>query len=170
MKNDRVGKCSQCKKDSAWNTPAIYQGELWCNRCADDDRQDRMFHSIKQHLKDGEVEYTGGVVYNGIVVWVNCSAAWADGGGTAIPITDSEKTMTPELFAIAMDELYNHQHRFRCTSCHVTINDADAGGRPLFAGKVCKPCWEKHKEFLADEVKKGHVCRMCNRPYGDCCC
>jgi len=59
---------------------------------------------------------------------------------------------------------------FRCTDCNNEFYIGDIGGRPLFAGKVCKKCWNLHLLKLEREKIEGKICRNCGECYSNCCC
>jgi hypothetical protein len=171
---------------------------ILCDSCAGADRSGSILHGIEQRRKwNGDLEYDRNPHYrmNGhtLVFYMNTSGGWTNGqykgshvtvhkpnwsinawtsDGAAFPLVGSEPIVairSPELILGIMEETIN-MSMFRCTSCSKTLKVEDLGGRPLFAGKVCKPCWQKHLEALESQKKLGHVCRMCGEPYGNCCC
>ena len=98
--------------------------------------------------------------------------AYTDGGSISFKLnhfTNSMALYNPEMILDMMWEI-EYTNRFVCTSCGYIFSKDKIGGYPLFAGRVCPDCWKEHLIKLDDEVKKGHVCRNCRRPYGDCCC
>ena len=110
---------------------------------------------------------------NGVVVWndgTKNTAAWVRGGSTVWPLTKEEEILAPEELYSLIESKWQKGQFYRCTGCGMEMKVQEVAGWPLFAGCACKPCWEKHLGNLEEERKKGHVCRMCGRPYGDCCC
>lgn len=107
---------------------------------------------------------------HGIVIADDLSMAWFDDGARSWPIYEDERANIPVDEYAKMIALKRENKIFRCTSCKLEFPDSAIGGRPLFAGIVCKPCWEKHLAHLEDQRKKGHVCRFCGQPYDNCCC
>jgi len=175
MKNTTVNKiavpkCYHCKRDAQWNTPALDpKGNLWCNRCVDDDRSGTVFTSVCQFIEDGKYVPTGGVVLNGVVVWEDRST-WTEGGSRAVKLTEEEQKLSPLEIAQLLDKEHNVDGLTRCTGCGVKMTKDQIAGYPLFAGVVCAPCNEKHLASLDAQRKSGQVCRMCRQPYGACCC
>ena len=167
---EKVGKCSQCNRDAGWNTPCLdEQDNLWCDGCADKSRDNIMFRGINQFVKDGKFQFTGGVTFNGVVVWKDYSC-WTEGGSRACHLTAEEKTKPVDEVARLINQEYNVEKITRCTGCDKKMTKDEIAGYPLFAGVCCSSCMEDHKRHLEEQVNKGHVCGMCRRPYGDCCC
>jgi len=165
-----VGTCYKCHQSAKWNTPALDEGNnLWCDGCVDSDRSGIMFRSVDQFMEDGFYVFTGGVVLNGIVVWKD-KHTWTEGGSRAVHLTKEEKEMDVEEIAEMLNKEHNIDGLTRCTGCGIKMTQDQIAGYPLFAGVVCAPCNEKHKEHLNEERRRGHVCRMCGQPYGNCCC
>lgn len=168
----RVGPCSKCKRDAAWNTPCIDgHGNLWCDDCAK--RQPgTLFIGVRQHLGEHgfQRDQHETLVLDGVVLWGRTVGrmCWLDGGRTSYPLTLDEQRMDPKdlLFAIVARVKTGHA---RCSECSVDIVKTE-GRRTLFAGLVCEPCHDKHVAKLDAQRRAGHVCGMCRRPYGDCCC
>ena len=112
-----------------------------------------------------------GVSFNGVVVWADRST-WVEGGSRSVTLTAAEKALSVEDIARMLHEEHNVQGLWRCTGkdCGAKMKYEDVAGWPLFAGCCCKPCMDKHAESLKEEVRKGHVCGMCRKPYGACYC
>lgn len=173
----RVGHCTKCGEDAAWNTPYLDpDGNLICNRCGYD--SPAILKGVSQFLDEAGnykpsdySEYTK----QGIVLWskpgsVKC---WWYNGGRSYPLTageEKEASKNPEAFLEMLEEKITKQGLVRCTGCGVEIKESEIAGRPLFAGVDCKACWAKHLTHIENERKSGQVCRMCRKPYSLCCC
>jgi hypothetical protein len=94
---------------------------------------------------------------------------WVEGGQQAFPLNDEEKRLDPEQLLKHVYEEYVIGNKYRCTGCKKDFLKPPAE-RPLFAGAVCPDCKIVHEEKLAEQSRKGQVCSMCHRPYGDCSC
>jgi hypothetical protein len=112
---------------------------------------------------------------NGVVVWNDeengNTHAWVRDGSTGWFIRPEEKRLNPVKF----NQLIQSQWQlgkgvYRCTSCGVEMKEIVVDSWPLFAGCVCKACGDKHRIHLQDQISKGHVCRMCGKPYDACSC
>ena len=112
----------------------------------------------------------------GVLMWAEPKYhfhCWYKGGQTSYPI-DAEQIEAIrkdgiEAFMKWLDRR-TKSGLIKCTACGRQMHETDVAGRPLFAGVNCADCWKKHQEHLELEKKKGHVCRMCGQPYGNCCC
>ena len=165
-----VGNCTKCGRNAQYNSPALdASSNLVCDNCADKDRSNTIFYSINQFKINGEYEFTGGVVLNGVVVWKDKSA-WIEGGSRGTHLTEEEKKLTPTEIAHILNVEFNGNGILRCTGCGTKMKKNEVASYPLFAGVACKECDVKHKQNLENERAKGHVCRMCGQPYGNCCC
>ena len=190
-----VLKCSECGGNASVNTPGIDEdGNIICHICLDKMRDNKLRFGIKQRSdEDGTLQpsSTCDRFYNGHTLVFYPNENWTrkdsfrygikhphysisayTNDGAVFPLTTSEEMIAigdPFCILNMMDE-YISTGEFRCTTCHGEFKIEDIGGRPLFAGKVCKKCWEKHIQDLHEEKKKGHVCSMCGEPYGNCCC
>jgi hypothetical protein len=187
--------CSICHNNASVNTPAVDDhGNIICHNCLDGLRDDTLRYGINQRYdSSGGLDSDSALhhFYNGhtLTFYKNTAGknikgkritlvkpmydihAWTN-DHAAFPLTDSEKISAikdPLTILRFMDNCIKH-HQFRCTTCHGMFMLDDIGGRPLFAGKVCKSCWEKHLQHLENQRKAGHVCGMCGHPYDDCCC
>ena len=187
--------CSQCHKTASVNTPGIDSaGRILCHNCLRDSRDGVMRYGIEQRSNSfGDLVPTRNPEFflNGHTlrfrikeVWRNVHgkrfgyshplwevSAWIN-DGASFPIDEDERVMfivDPKEY-FQMIQRFEDQGLFRCTTCHKDLPLKELGGRPLFAGKVCKPCWAKHLEFLECEKKAGHTCSRCRQPYGNCSC
>lgn len=172
MKCDRVGKCSKCGRDAAWNTPHV-DGEntLFCNRCAYDSR---VFLIGVSQFKDEDGNYARDSL--GHFTKNHCTlsggSAYSNDGSKAFIMTSEEKELAkvdPESILdkiIAMREA----KRYRCTNCGIEMDESEVGAYPLFAGVICKKCAVEYEKHVEHERKTGQVCRMCRQPYSLCCC
>lgn len=92
--------------------------------------------------------------------------------GAAFPLSQTEQLeaiQNPKSVFYLMSRMKD-KGLFRCTTCGSDTPESEIGGRPLFAGKVCKKCWGEHLKHLDEQRKNGHVCTMCGHPYDNCCC
>ena len=188
--------CSKCKESASVGTPGINKdGQILCPNCLRDARDNTLRYSIKQRSNsfgDLEPEETHmDFFYNGHTLRFRKKEKWNRWGelrygyslplweisawtndNAAFPIFDGEKVKfieDPSRFFRVVEHHEKHKV-FRCTTYKKISYTAELGGRPLFAGKVCKPCWAKHLAFLESEKKSGHTCSMCGQPYGNCSC
>lgn len=185
--NGRVGNCTLCGDPAGVNTPHIRPtGELVCNHCADvsdeflvgvgqfygPDGKFIFLTDFRHFAKRGAVlsiyinthKRTGERIYD--------VSAWITGGSHSWPLTNVEEELAfkdPEklLDGIADTEASGN---FRCTDCEEIFPHGAIAGYPLFSGRVCADCMEKHRKKLEQEIRDGHVCRMCGQPYSNCCC
>jgi len=188
--------CSVCGKSAQYNTPCIDdEGNIICERCRETLNDGKMRRGIEQHRNvncmlesDSSMHFflNKGVIsfyYNRHVetlgkekIWIfepmYSISAYTDYGRTSFPLNREEKleAIASPKSALLLIDMYDVKRWFRCTTCGKHFTESEVAGRPLFAGKVCKDCWKKHLESLENERKKGHVCRMCGQPYGNCCC
>jgi DNA-directed RNA polymerase subunit RPC12/RpoP len=188
--------CSVCGKSAQYNTPCIDdEGNIICERCRENFKDGKMRRGIEQHRNvNGLLESDGSMHFflnKGVVAFYNNShaemigkekvrlhepmysiSAYTDYGRTTFPLNRDEKldAIANPKAALLLIDMYNMNCWFRCTTCGKRFDEHEVAGRPLFAGKVCKTCWDLHLEYLEDERKKGNVCRMCGQPYGNCCC
>lgn len=96
--------------------------------------------------------------------------AYANDGQLIIPLSDEEKKLDPAELLTKLDTEYNQYDKIRCTGCGKLCTHEEIKGYPLFVGAACEPCWQRHLAHLEDQRRKGHVCRMCGKPYDNCCC
>lgn len=88
--------------------------------------------------------------------------------GKAFKLHPEDKTRTiADLVEVIEKERKAGQNR--CTSCGCYVSKEEAN-YPLFAGINCPVCWKKHLKKADEERRRGHVCRMCRKPYSFCCC
>jgi len=176
------------------------QGNIVCHLCLDKMRDSVLRFGIKQRSdEDGTLNPDGNChrFYNGhtLIFYLNENwnrkASFKQKGsfrygikhpyysisaytndGAVFPLTEFENidAIRNPFFILQMIDNFVKLGKFRCTDCHNEFRIDDLGGRPLFAGKVCKLCWEKHLLHLKNEKKEGHICSMCGEPYGNCCC
>jgi hypothetical protein len=172
---------------------------LYCEKCAANERSGKMFYGVEKqvdwrrfpkqdpdnlrYMKNGCLivftrtykAYPGGDIrLNNPTFSIR---AYTSGGSTVFPIRHVKKNIylessiynNPE---VLLEYMWNIEKtdRFMCTSCEMVFPKDKIAGYPLFAGRVCKKCWDEHLDALEEERKKGHVCGNCGRPYGDCCC
>jgi len=188
-------KCSSCGENASVNTPGIDEnGTILCHNCLDKSRDCIMRFGIQQRSDSfGALTPDSNLhrFYNGNTLVFYPSESWTRKGnfrygfrnplysisaytndGSVFPLTPSEvvDAIKNPFQILKMMDKYITSDQFRCTTCHGEFKIDDLGGRPLFAGKVCKKCWEEHLKDLENEKKKGNVCRMCGEPYGNCCC
>lgn len=171
-----VGKCSKCSKEAAWNTPCIDKaGKLFCNKCAYESNE--ILQGVKQWLnEDGTFvripewkrshisvcqEFTDTVEHFYL--------AWYNNGSICYPVGEDENYLSPEELINKIETMLANGD-FKCTDCKGIYKEGEEGGYPLFAGRVCKSCWEEHLKAIKQEYKEGHVCRMCRQAYSECCC
>ena len=172
----RIGKCSKCDKEAAWNTPHIDgDGNLFCNRCAEE--SPIMLKGISQHTDDqGNYlpDQFGVRTKNHCIVWSNPEyvCAWTDDGGRGYRLTPEEKLLASSDPESLLDKMANMRaaNRYRCTGCGLEMDKSEVHSFPLFAGVACTACGKKHGEQIEHERKTGQVCRMCRQPYSLCCC
>lgn len=111
---------------------------------------------------------------DGITVWAEngvITHAWVSDGGKAWFLSDEEKKLAPEVLHAKIKEAWkNGDGVWRCSECGKEMKKEEVAGWPLFAGVACSECWLKHLDHLKEQRRLGQVCRMCNRPYDDCCC
>jgi len=172
----RVKQCSQCGTERIVNTPCVDpEGNVWCESCVKQDKTGILFQGIDQHLDDeGNVKRQGYYMKCGCTVWPDRNyRAYTDKGSRAVHLTPEEKRMPVEE---VLDKLIDMRKRgfYRCTGddkylCNKEVPEAEAKF-PLFAGTNCPECWKKHQEHLAEQRRKGHVCRRCGKPYDACYC
>jgi hypothetical protein len=173
-----VGKCTLCGRNAKYNTPKLRgdNGQLVCDSCGDEGKpEDVVLIGVEQFLKDGQYELTKSwetYELNGNLVWIYTDSdkvnAWTRGGQQAFHFNDSEYGMSViEMFHL-METKVDDNH-YRCTGCNGDF-EGKPSGYPLFAGVTCSECWLKHKEHMEEQRKAGHVCSMCRKPYGECCC
>lgn len=176
--------CSKCGKDAAWNTPYMdSKGNVWCDTCSKNSKGVFLM-GISQHLRDDKFFKLddNGIHYcfNNCVMSIHMQrpgvrpsvAVWYEGGIRSYPINEKEydkALFEPLSFLTKLSKEVAKGHRW-CTNCEKKMIKEEVAGYPLFAGVACPACWKKHLEHLEDEKKKGHVCRMCGQPYGNCCC
>ena len=172
----RIGKCSKCGKEAAWNTPHIDgKGNLFCNRCAYESPE--MLIGIDQYT-DYQGHYkpdrSGVRTKNHCVVWTNLDhmTDWTDDGGRGYRLTDEEKALAvsnPEKLLDKMAAM-RAANRYRCTGCGSEMAKSEVYSFPLFSGVACSECGKEHDKQIEHERKTGQVCRMCKQPYSLCCC
>lgn len=96
-------------------------------------------------------------------------SVWVNQGRRHFPLTPEEQSMDAEdLKGRIEGEM--EAGIARCTSCKIHINETDIAGYPLFAGAVCKKCWEKHLAAVEHQRKTGNCCLICGAPRLQCCC
>jgi len=182
MKKVPVGNCFNCKKPAQWNEPGLTwitsnpddNRRLWCCGCIKADRSGIVFRLIEQlcdPVKEDLQKYTftGGVAFNGVIVWKDCST-WIQGGSRSVKLTEEEKKLSPIEIARLINEEHNVQGLTRCTGCGTKMTKDQIAGYPLFSGVCCAPCMKKHGEHLQEQKLRGHVCGMCGKPYDACYC
>ena len=188
--------CSRCKKDASIGIPCIdSRGHILCHNCLREVRDNVLRFGIEQRSNvHGELlpPRNSEFVMNGHTLRFHFKEVWKridprPRFGYSHPLWDvSAWTNDEAAFPLTKDECiqfiinpaeyfnlvqrYEDQGLFRCTSCKETFPLDRLGGRPLFAGKVCKACWKKHLDHLADQKKKGNTCSMCGEPRDNCCC
>ena len=168
----RVGKCSVCGKDAAWNTPAIDKdGKLYCNTCAYKSKE--MLVGIAQSLnKDGAYELNDIRYKNNCVLWIDAPCAWTNSGGVSFRLREDEKILAKQDPEKILDLMANMviNNETRCTSCEKDIHSNDKRMRILFAGVLCEDCIPEYEKMVQHQRDTGQVCRMCKQPYALCCC
>lgn len=172
----RIGKCSKCGKDAAWNTPHIdSDGNIFCNRCAEESPV--MLRGIAQWTDDGGnilPDQFGVRTKNQCTIWINAGyeSAWTDGGRHGYKLTDEEKASMAADPEALLDKMITMRaaNRYRCTGCGADLDKSEVACFPLFAGVACAACGKKHGERIEHERKTGRVCTMCRQPYSLCCC
>jgi hypothetical protein len=171
---ERVGKCSVCGKDAAWNTPHIDEdNNLYCNRCAYDSTI--MLTGINQYMKYGKyvVDSAGHYTKNHCTVCIKRGVyGWTDSGRYSYFMNDNTKEIAekdPE-FVIDTMILMRSLDMFRCSDCGMMMHRTDVASFPLFAGVLCKKCNVGYTQKIENERKTGHVCMRCIQPYSLCCC
>ena len=55
--------------------------------------------------------------------------------------------------------------KHECAKCQKEVAPGKLVG--LFVPHLCIECLDALRQ---DQIKKGHVCIMCRKPYADCCC
>lgn len=191
-------KCSVCGENASVNTPGIDEnGNIVCHVCLDKMRDGVLRCGIEQRSGEDGTLYPDSNCsryYNGNTLRFYPNEEWSRKGykkgfrygikhpyykisaytndGAIFPLLEFEiiNAICRPLSVLRMMDNTIEQGEFRCTDCHKLFRIEELGGRPLFAGKVCKPCWKKHLLSLKEEQKKGHVCSRCGEPYGNCCC
>jgi len=182
---ERIGNCTICGRNAGFNTPKLRSdnGQLVCDTCGDSglkELNDIVLIGVDQLLDDnGEIvaETHDWETYqlNDIVIWLNKEtgkpeSAWTDNGRRCFSFSDDEKLLDFcelewfDFIARRVDESH-----YRCSGCKKDFEGKPAG-YPLFAGVVCPDCNGKHKQHIADQVKQGHICLVCGKPYGYCYC
>lgn len=172
----------------------ITEYKTYCGHCAKKDRSDKLFYEVSNYLNErGYPENLGhnqGYMCNGCMLIFNQSRyifpggnirvyrphfdvlAYTDGGSIVFKLDEEMRlsAIIDPVFTLKRIRGIDQDGKFVCTSCGKMFTKDKIAGYPLFAGRVCPECWQKHLEHLEDERKKGHVCRMCRRPYSDCAC
>jgi len=172
----RIGKCSKCGKDAAWNTPHTDdKGNLFCNRCAKESPV--MLSGIAQWTDDAgnyKPDQFGVRTKNHCTIWTEPKhlSAWTDGGRHGYKLTDEEKSLAVSAPESLLDKMIAMRaaNRYRCTGCGRDLDKSEVACFPLFAGVACAECGKKHGEAIERERKMGRVCTMCRQPYLLCCC
>lgn len=168
----KVGNCSSCGKNAAWNTPTLdKEGNLRCDTCSND--SPILLQGVDQFLdKKGNYVKLPRFYKRGIVIWYTietgqAGTAWFNNGGTSAPLNEDEVDLSldPESLCDKLADEWEAGYR-RCTSCKATITEEEIGGYPLFAGLNCESCWAKH----VSGAKHDHICSMCRKPLRFCCC
>jgi hypothetical protein len=174
--NARIGKCTKCGEDAAWNTPHVDdKGNLFCNGCADE--SSIMLCGISQFTDENGnylPDQFGVRTKNHCTIWINqgYDSAWTDGGSHGYKLTDDERKLMradPEKLLDKMIAM-RAANRYRCTGCGADLAGSEVSCFPLFAGVACTECGKKHGERIEHERKTGQVCSMCRQPYSLCCC
>ena len=169
----RVGKCSICDRDAAWNTPAIDKyGNLYCNTCAYN--SNKMLLGVSQSLnEDGTYKLDERTRYkNNCVLWIDEPCAWTHNGGVSFRLRNDEKILAkqdPEKILDLMANMVSNNET-RCTRCGKDIKSNDKRIRILFAGVLCENCIPEYEKMVQHQRDTGQVCRMCRQPYALCCC
>ena len=112
-------------------------------------------------------------IISGLEVTIDGNKAWAQYekgyGALSFFTTEAERRLTPEELAVYIGNKVA-QGVYRCSSCGFEMQKSEVKGWPLFCGVACGPCAAKHEAHAQEEIKRGHVCRMCRKPYSKCCC
>lgn len=171
--SDRIGNCSECGNDAAWNTPCITEdGDVLCNTCAYESKE--VVQGIEQYKENGEYVRVNKWFRQGAVVWNwnNYVAAWYDKGSRRYYMSQEEQDVVKTSPEVILDQIVNMRRDKveRCSSCGIHMAEHEVAGYPLFAGVACSPCYKEHREATEEQRRKGHVCRMCRKPWNDCCC
>ena len=170
----RVGKCSVCGRDAAWNTPAIdKQGNLYCNDCAY--LSNEMLTGVSQSLDDDgkyKLHHSDTKYKKHCVLHVDEQCAWTDDGNIAFILREDEKILAYEYPAKVLDIMIEmrSKNEFRCTKCGKDIKSTDKKLKILFAGILCKDCIYEYAKMVQRQRNTGQVCSMCWQPYALCCC
>ena len=179
-------KCSECGCNASVNTPGIDEnGNIVCHVCLDKKRDNILRCGIEQRSGEDGTLYPDSNCsryYNGHVLRFYPNEQWTRKGsfrygikhpfykisaytndGAVFPLIEFENSdaIRNPLSVLRMMDNTIELGQFRCTSCKGDFRIEELGGRPLFAGKVCKLCWKKHLLSLENEKKEGHVCSMC---------
>ena len=168
----KVGKCSVCNNDAAWNTPYIDKRKnLYCETCGHGSTT--MLQGVSQFTEDGKYVPVARYTKNHCVIHADVPLAWTDDGGKAFRLLPNEcKLIKQGKMEMVFDKMIALRAKgwYRCSDCGTEMSKDAVGGFPLFAGVACKSCMKRHRQNLEAERKAGHVCRRCGQPYGNCCC
>lgn len=170
----RVGKCSVCGKDAAWNTPAIDENNnLYCNNCAY--KSKKMLVGVSQSLDENgnyELDNKGTRYKNNCVLWIDEPCAWTNRGGVSFILRKDEKVLANQDPEKVLDLMANmvSKNETRCTKCGKDIKSNDKRMRILFAGVLCEDCIPEYNKMVQHQRDTGQVCSMCRQPYALCCC
>ena len=171
----QIGNCVRCGKSAAYNTPYLNPDMmLFCNSCVNADRSGVVFRAIRQHYDDdGDYVFIDEWSMNGVSVSdkYDVRSAYTDGGTRAVKLTEQEKKATPRTLLVCLVAMREAGY-LRCTECDPPhdVKEENVAGYPLFAGTACKKGWKRHQEKVEEERKRGHVCRLCGKPYSNCYC
>ena len=170
----RVGKCSVCGKDAAWNTPAIDENNnLYCNNCAY--KSKKMLVGVSQSLDENgnyELDNKGTRYKNNCVLWIGEPYAWTNRGGVSFILRKDEKVLANQDPEKVLDLMANmvSKNETRCTKCGKDIKSNDKRMRILFAGVLCEDCIPEYNKMVKHQRDTGQVCSRCRQPYALCCC
>jgi len=171
----RVGKCSKCGRDAAYNAPHINpNGALFCNECAYE--SPLMLKGVGQHLnEDGSYkeDSMGHYTKNHCTLALNHGmAAWTEDGRHSYKLSEIDKAIAAENPEQILDAMISMRSsgRFRCSDCGIEMSEDEVGAFPLFAGVICKQCLMAYNEKIAEERREGKICGMCKQPLSLCCC
>jgi hypothetical protein len=172
----------------------VTEYKTYCGYCAKKDRTDKVFYEVSNYLNArGYPENLGhsqDYMRNGCMLMFGQSKyvfpggnihiyrpkfdihAYTDGGSIVFKLDREMRSdaLIDPIYALEQMWEIDQEGKFVCTSCGKMFTKDKIAGYPLFAGRVCPECWKKHLEYLEEERKNGHICRMCRRPYSDCAC